>query len=114
MRLIYLACVLAGTLFAQSPDPVPISRDVHPTLVSSADPEYSEQARHKKINGTVTIGLVVDTEGNPVNVHVINGVGYGLDEKAIEAVKQYKFKPAMKDGVAVATKLNIEVNFRTF
>jgi protein TonB len=56
----------------------------------------------------------VDTNGKPQNVHVLRGVGMGLDEKAVEAVKQYKFKPAMESGKPVPVDLNIEVNFKTF
>ena len=52
--------------------------------------------------------------GLPKNVHVMRGVGMGLDEKAIEAVRQYRFKPAMENGKPVAVELNVEVNFQIF
>jgi protein TonB len=55
---------------------------------------------------------VVDENGNPTHVHVARGVGMGLDEKAVEAVRQYKFKPGMKDGKPVKVELAIEVNFQ--
>ena len=60
------------------------------------------------------MNLIVDQQGRPQNVHVIRGVGMGLDEKAREAVMQYKFKPAMEGGKPVAVELNIEVNFQIF
>ena len=58
------------------------------------------------------VGLIVDANGLPRNVHVLRGVGMGLDEKAVEAVKQYKFKPAIADGKAVPFQVNLEVRFQ--
>ena len=60
------------------------------------------------------MNLWVGTNGLPSHVHVIRGVGMGLDEKAVEAVKQYRFKPAMENGKPVLVELNIEVNFQIF
>jgi protein TonB len=60
------------------------------------------------------VSLIVGADGKPRNVHVLRGVGMGLDEKAVEAVQQYKFKPAMQNGKAVAVYLNVEVNFQIF
>jgi protein TonB len=62
----------------------------------------------------VTVNLVVNTRGLPENVHILRGVGMGLDEKAVEAVKQYRFKPAMLGGKPVAVEVNVEVNFQIF
>ena len=64
--------------------------------------------------GIVLVNLIVDQNGMPQNVHVLRGVGMGLDEKAVEAVKQYRFKPAREDGKPVAVELNVEVNFQIF
>jgi len=85
-----------------------------PQLIYSVQPEYTEEARVAKLAGNVVVGLIVDPNGRPINVHVVRGVGTGLDEKAVEAVKQYKFKPAMENGVPVAVNLNVEVNFKMF
>jgi TonB family protein len=85
-----------------------------PIVVYQVNPEYSEQARAAKFSGVVLVNLWVDQNGNPTHVHVLRGVGMGLDEKAVEAVSQYKFKPAMQDGKPVMVELNIEVNFRIF
>jgi TonB family protein len=85
-----------------------------PVVISTQSPEYSEEARKAKIQGTVLLALIVGTDGLPADVHVVKRLGHGLDARAVEAVKQYKFKPAMKDGVAVAEPLNIEVNFKVF
>jgi len=83
-----------------------------PLLVSSPPPTYSEEARKAKIEGSVILGLVVDGKGNPTNFRVINSLGMGLDEKAIEAVRGWKFEPAFgKDGKPVAAKIAVEVSF---
>ena len=67
-----------------------------------------------EVETTININLVVDMQGMPQNVHVQRGVGMVLDEKAIQAVKRYRFKPAMEDGNPVPVALNIEVNFQFF
>jgi periplasmic protein TonB len=85
-----------------------------PVVIYQVDPEFSEEARKAKFMGVVTVNLIVDEKGMPKNVHVLRGVGMGLDEKAREAVMQYKFKPAMEGGKPVAVELNIEVNFQIF
>ncbi len=85
-----------------------------PIAIYTPDPEFSEEARKAKFSGNVVVSLIVGADGRPRNVHVLRGVGMGLDEKAIEAVQQYKFKPAMQNGKAVAVYLNVEVNFQIF
>lgn len=60
------------------------------------------------------MGLVVDAQGNPQRVHVVRALGMGLDEKAMEAVREYKFKPAVFKGKPVAVDVDIEVNFRIY
>lgn len=85
-----------------------------PQVIYQVEPEFSEEARKAKVAGNVLVNLWVDTNGNPSHVRVIRGVGMGLDEKAIEAVRQYKFRPAMENGKPVLVELNIEVNFQIF
>ncbi|MGB8536339.1 MAG: energy transducer TonB [Acidobacteriaceae bacterium] len=75
-------------------------------------PEYSEKARRAKYQGVCVISMVIDAQGNPTQVQVVRRLGMGLDKKAVEAVKQYRFSPAMRLGNPVAVKVNIEVNFR--
>jgi protein TonB len=91
-----------------SPSPcVPV-----PTVLSATpSPAYSEQARKAKIEGSCIVSLVVDEKGNPANLRVIRGLGMGLDERAIEAVKNWKFEPALKDGKPVPSKIAVEVDF---
>jgi TonB family protein len=75
-------------------------------------PEYSKQARKKRVQGTVMLSIVVDRSGHPRDIKVIRSLGMGLDEKAIEAVSHWEFHPGMKDGQPVLVQATIEVNFR--
>lgn len=96
-----------------SPDVYRIGGDVKPpVLLSKVEPQYSDEARVAKYQGTALLYVEVTAEGSVRNVHVLRGLGLGLDEKAIEAVKQWKFNPAAKNGQAVAVSAHIEVNFR--
>ena len=83
-----------------------------PVLVFKKEPEYSEEARKAKYQGTVVLYVEVDPSGKAVNMRVVRSLGLGLDEKAMEAVKQWKFKPGYKDGKPVTVAATIEVNFR--
>ena len=85
-----------------------------PVLIYSAAAEYTEQAKKDKVGGTVLVNFWVDEQGMTKHVHVLRGVGDGLDEKAVEAVKQYRFKPAMEGGMPVLVEINSEVNFKSF
>jgi TonB family protein len=85
-----------------------------PRPVFTPDPEYSEEARKAKYQGTCVLWLVVGPDGKPRDIKVARTLGLGLDEKAIEAVKQWKFEPAMKDGKPVAVQINVEVSFRLY
>lgn len=83
-----------------------------PQLVSKMEPEYSEEARKAKYSGTVLLSIIVDEHGMPRDIKVVRPLGLGLDEKAIEAVSHWRFRPGMKGGRAVATQAQVEVNFR--
>jgi periplasmic protein TonB len=83
-----------------------------PELLKKVEPEYSEEARKAKFQGVVVLYIVVDPSGNAVNPRVMKSLGLGLDEKAMEAVRQWKFKPGYKDGKPVAVAATVEVNFR--
>jgi TonB family protein len=85
-----------------------------PELIFSPNPEFSEEAKRVKYQGICVVSLIVDTQGNPQRVQVIRHLGKGLDQKAVEAVKQYRFKPAMLHDEPVAVEVKIEVNFRLF
>jgi protein TonB len=85
-----------------------------PQLVFAPDPEFSDEARRAKYQGVCVVSLIVDAQGNPQRVQVVRHLGMGLDEKAVEAVKQYRFKPATLQGKPVPVEVNIEVNFRIY
>lgn len=83
-----------------------------PVVLYKVDPEYSDEARKAKYSGTVVLYIEVDQAGKARNIRVVKGIGLGLDEKAIEAVQKWKFKPGLKDGKPVVVAAHIEVNFR--
>jgi TonB family protein len=83
-----------------------------PELVFKVDPEYSEQARKSKYQGTVVLNLVVQKDGTARDIRVMTPLGMGLDEKAIEAVRQWRFRPGQKNGQPVDVSAVIEVTFR--
>src|SRR5450759_1112814 len=83
-----------------------------PSLLSKIEPEYSEEARATKLQGTVLVKVVVDTDGLAKDIQVLKSQGMGLDEQAVIATTQWKFKPGMKDGVPVPVLAQIEINFR--
>ena len=86
-----------------------------PVPLNNVEAEFSDEARRAKYQGVCIITLIVDAQGNPQNPHVTRALGMGLDEKALEAVRKYKFKPAMKDGkTPVPVMISIEVNFRLY
>jgi periplasmic protein TonB len=85
-----------------------------PRVVYDPEPEFSEEARKNKFQGLCVLEVTVDTTGRPVNIHVVNSLGMGLDEKAIEAVKTWRFEPAMKDGHAIPLTINLEVDFHLY
>lgn len=85
-----------------------------PVLIYSVDPQFSDQARRAKYQGICIVSLIVDRQGLPQDVRVVRALGMGLDQKAIEAVKQYKFKPAYYKGHPVPVYINVEVNFRIY
>jgi TonB family protein len=85
-----------------------------PRVLENPSPDYSEEARKAKYQGTVVLWLIVDANGKPRDVRVARSLGMGLDQKAIEAVRLWKFVPAMKDGTPVAVQINVEVNFHLY
>jgi len=83
-----------------------------PSLLSKVEPEYSEEARQAKYQGVVLLYIEVDPSGRAQNVRVLHSLGLGLDERAMEAVKKWRFRPGMKDGRPVTVAATIEVSFR--
>jgi TonB family protein len=83
-----------------------------PSLLFKVEPEYSEEARSAKLQGTVLLKLVVDTDGLAKNIQVLKSQGMGLDEQAVIAITQWKFKPGTKDGAPIPVLAQIEINFK--
>jgi TonB family protein len=83
-----------------------------PVLLYRKEPEYTEEARRARYSGTVQLYVEIDPSGTPTNIRVLQGPGLGLDERAIEAVRTWKFKPGYKDGNPVTVGANISVSFR--
>lgn len=78
------------------------------------EPAYSEEARQKKYQGIAVLLIVIDAQGNVTDARVVKPLGLGLDEKALEAVFKWKFRPGTRNGVPVAVKVMVEMNFRLF
>src|ERR1700691_2868662 len=83
-----------------------------PSILYKVEPEYSEEARKAKFQGTVLLFVVVDEKGLPRDIKILRPLGLGLDQKAVEAVEKWKFSPGKKDGKPVPVQAQIEVNFR--
>lgn len=85
-----------------------------PIPIYKPEPAYSEEARKAKYQGTVVLMIVIDASGNVTECRVIKPLGLGLDEKAVEGVRTWKFKPAMKNSTPVPVRVSVEVSFRLF
>jgi len=83
-----------------------------PQLLWKIEPEYSEEARKARYQGSVMLALEVDSEGRPHNIRVVRSLGLGLDERAVAAVSQWRFKPGLLNGRAVESPVSVEVSFR--
>jgi TonB family protein len=82
-----------------------------PVILHSVEPEFTDDARRANYQGSVSIKIIVDSQGDPQDVRLVSHLGMGLDEKAIEAVRQYRFKPAMYQGQPVSVQIVIDVDF---
>ena len=82
-----------------------------PRLLEAATPGYTDEAKKKKIEGEVVVTVVVNEKGDVVEPKVKKGLGSGLDESSIEAVKYFKYKPGMKDDAPIAVRMDVTFNF---
>jgi periplasmic protein TonB len=90
-----------------------VGAGVHaPRVIYRVDPEFSEEARQNKWQGVVILKVIISKDGKPQDVRVQRSLGMGLDEKAVEAVKQWRFAPGTKDGQPVPVEVSMEVSFR--
>jgi len=83
-----------------------------PSVLHKQEPTYTEEARVAKYQGTVVLKVEIEPDGTPHNIQIVRGLGFRLDDQAVDAVNQWKFKPGTKDGVPVTVAAQIEVNFR--
>jgi len=83
-----------------------------PVVISKTMAEFSEEARKAHYQGTVVIHLTVNSKGEPANPKILRSLGLGLDEKAVESVMQWRFRPAMQNGQPIDFDTNVTVNFR--
>jgi TonB family protein len=90
----------------------PLPYDKPPVAIFAPAAEFSAQARAAKYNAIVLISVLVTEDGLPTDAKVLRPAGMGLDETAMEAVSRYRFKPATKDGVPIAARITVEINFR--
>lgn len=85
-----------------------------PIPIYTPEAEFSDEARRQKHQGACMISVVIDAQGNPQNPRVVQPIGFGLDQKALEAVRHYRFKPARKNGRPVAVRIAVMVNFKLY
>ena len=86
-----------------------------PVALNSVEAEFTDEARRAKYQGVCIVSMIVDPQGNPQNPRVVRGLGMGLNERALEAVRRYRFKPAMLNGrTPVPVMISVEVNFRLY
>jgi periplasmic protein TonB len=85
-----------------------------PQLINHVEPEFTNEARQARYQGVVEIQLIVDSNGNPENIQIVRHLEMGLDQKAIDAVRQYKFRPAMYQGHPVPVRLVVDVDFHLY
>jgi periplasmic protein TonB len=92
--------------------PQEISHSTRPILIHKVEPEYTQDALDAKLQGVVILSFVVGTDGVSSDIKLVRGLGKGLDEKAIECLKSWRFKPATLHGEPVPEKASVEMNFR--
>lgn len=112
---IVLATLLLTMLAAAQDSPIYRANEpgvTAPSIVFKVDPAYTQEARDAKIQGTVVLRLVIDQQGLAQDIAIERSLDTGLDQKAIEAIRQWRFRPGMKDGVPVRISAVIEVNFK--
>jgi len=108
LRLIACAAIALSLPLAAQDKPV----NTPPRVLRKVEPEYSEEARKKKIEGTVVLQVVVSTNGRATDVKVMKPLDAGLDRNAIDAVQKYLFQPGTRNGEPVAVYATVEVPFR--
>lgn len=105
--------VIGGVPGGQGEGPYRPGNDVSaPVAIYKVDPPYTEEARKARVQGIVILEAVVDVEGNVTDIEVLKPLQYGLDETAVEALRQWKYKPGKRDGQPVPVLMTVSVSFR--
>jgi TonB family protein len=109
--MIRLFSLIVFLLVSAPAQELPPSGTTAPRVIQKSEPEYPDEARVAGLEGTVVVQAVIGEDGVPRDIRVAKSLGLGLDEKAVEAVSTWRFKPGMKDGVPVTDPMTIEVAF---
>ncbi len=113
MKMLLITVAWLPVAFAQSSEKGSVAPDVTaPALLHRIEPEYTAEARSKGLEGVTTLYAEVTKDGSVANVKVVKSLDPGLDAKAIDAVKQWRFRPGKRNGKAVAVAATIEVDFQ--
>jgi protein TonB len=107
MKLAILLLTAGITLRGQE-----ISHTTEPKPTHTVRPQYTKEALAAKIEGDVILSSMIGADGVPSDIKLVRGLGMGLDEKAVECLKQWRFRPATNHSEPVSSKVNIEMNFR--
>jgi periplasmic protein TonB len=107
----FLVPLLLFATFTPAQQPRPDLLTSAPVVIRKVEPEYTEQARTERIQGTVVLYTQVETDGRAHDIRVIRKLGYGLDEKAVQCLEQWEFQPGLKDGKPVTVRVTVEINF---
>jgi TonB family protein len=107
---VLLECHPTDTLITSSPI-YSSAVVIRPSVLFKLDPEYTEEARKAKLQGQIALSLTVEPDGTVSGVRILRSLGMGLDEQAIGAVMQWRFKPGMKDGKPVRVAAQVTVSF---
>jgi len=116
LRYIFAIVALISVVYGQADSsgaPVHIGPgDTPPKPIRNPEPTYSPEARSAGVQGRVLLEIVIDEQGLPTQIRILSPLGYGLDERAQECIKKWRFTPGLKNGSPVKVVANIEVNFR--
>jgi protein TonB len=108
MKLALLILIAAvGSLQSQE-----ISHQTPPRVIHKIEPMYTQEAINAKLEGTVVLTTIIDVDGAPQSIKVVRELGGGLDENAVECLRQWRFRPALSHDEPVEQKITIEMNFR--
>jgi TonB family protein len=112
LRIFIIFACFSAVNNAQSPQVFRAGEDVMPPrVIERTAPEYTDEARQAKLEGAVGLRLIVNPEGVPEDIYVMHSLGFGLDKEALDAVRNWRFAPGMKDGKTVAVLTSVDVPF---